>query len=112
MYFILPAIRNLLVKGEKIMAQLIPENVTRKLDNLGRITLPKGLRDRMYLSNDNDELEIFTAVIDGRNCICLASPVDMTTKLLAAAEVFAECGVELPKEMKKYIEGLKANKDA
>lgn len=92
------------------MAQLVPENVTRKLDNLGRITLPKGLRDRMYLSNDNDELEIFTAVIDGRNCICLASPVDMTTKLLAAAEVFVECGVDLPHEMKDYLEDLKTKK--
>lgn len=85
------------------MAQLIPENATRKLDSLGRITLPKGLRDRMYLSSDNDELEIFTAVIDGRNCICLASPVNMTTKLIAAAEVFAECGVEIPSEMKDRI---------
>lgn len=91
------------------MAQLIPENVVRKLDNLGRITLPKGLRDRMYLSSDNDELEIFTAVIDGRNCICLSSPVNMVTKLIAAAEVFAECGVELPEEMKEKIEALKSN---
>lgn len=47
------------------MAQLIPENTTRKLDSLGRITLPKGLRDRMFLS-DNAELELFTANIDGR----------------------------------------------
>lgn len=89
------------------MGQLIPENVTKKIDNLGRITLPKGLRDRMYLSNDNSELEIFTAVIDGRPCICLSSPVDIVTKLIAAAEVFAECGVELPQEMKEKIEGFK-----
>lgn len=89
------------------MGQLVPENVIRKLDNLGRITLPKGLRDRMYLSNDNDELEIFTAVIDGRQCICLASPVNELTKLLAAAEVFAECGVDLPQEMKNKLENLK-----
>lgn len=89
------------------MNQLIPENVIRKIDHLGRITLPKGLRDRMYLSNDNAELEIFTAVIDNRQCICLSSPVDEATRLLAAAEVFAECGVELPHEMKQHIENLK-----
>lgn len=86
---------------------LIPENVTKKIDSLGRITLPKGLRDRMYLSNDNAELEIFTAYIDGRQCICLSSPVDEFTKLMAAAEVFAECGVELPQELKDKIEGMK-----
>lgn len=93
------------------MAQLIPENVIRKLDPLGRITLPKGLRDRMYLSNDNAELEIFTAVIDGRQCICLSSPVDEVTRLLAAAEIFAECGVELPGEMKQKIEEKKHERE-
>lgn len=91
------------------MGQLVPENCTKKIDSLGRITLPKGLRDRMYLSNDNDELEIFTANIDGRSCICLASPVNQLTKLLAAAEIFAECGVELPGEFKKKLEELKGN---
>ena len=28
---------------------LRPENARRKVDSLGRVTLPKGLRDRMYL---------------------------------------------------------------
>lgn len=53
---------------------LIPENTTRKIDSLGRITLPKGLRDRMFLA-DNDELELFTANIDNRQCICLSKPI-------------------------------------
>lgn len=86
------------------MAQLIPENVIKKVDSLGRITLPKNLRQRMYLGNENAELEIFTATIDGRDCICLASPVSMNAKLVAAAEVFAECGVELTQEMKDRIQ--------
>ena len=30
--------------------QLIPENTSRKIDQLGRITLPKGLRDRLNLT--------------------------------------------------------------
>ena len=41
------------------MAQLIPENATRKLDALSRITLPKGIRDTMFMS-DNNELEHLT----------------------------------------------------
>lgn len=89
------------------MTQLIPENTVRKLDSLGRITLPKGLRDRMYLTDDNDELEIFTATIDGRQCICLSSPVNMKTKLHAAAAIFDECGVDIPDEMRAQIEALK-----
>ena len=108
MYNVLSAARSMLDEGDyKIMAQLIPENVTRKLDDLGRITLPKGLRDRMYHNNPNAELEIFTAVIDGRNCICLASPVDAATKVLAAVEIFKECGVPITAEMAEYIENLK-----
>lgn len=55
------------------MAILVPENVTKSLDSLGRITIPKGLRDRLYLSKDS-ELEIFTASLDNRLCICLAKP--------------------------------------
>ena len=108
MYNVLSAIKHVLDKGDyKIMAQLIPENVTRKLDDLGRITRQKGLRDRMYHNNPNVELEIFTAVIDGRNCICLASPVDTATKVLAAVEIFKECGVPITEEMTEYIENLK-----
>jgi len=48
------------------MAQLIPENATRKLDALGRITLPKGLRDRMFLS-DNAELELLLLILMAAN---------------------------------------------
>lgn len=35
------------------------ENTIRKLDSLGRITIPKGLRDRMNWC-ENDEIEIYT----------------------------------------------------
>lgn len=77
---------------------LIPENCTRKLDSLGRITLPKGLRDRMYLNNDVDELEIFTAQIDGRQCIVLSKPVSGTDRCREAAKILCEYGLgeEIP----------------
>lgn len=58
----------------------MPENTTRKLDSLGRITLPKGLRDRAFLT-DNDDLELYTANIDGRFCICLAKPISETAAI-------------------------------
>ena len=37
-----------------MMKQLIPENTSRKIDGLGRITIPKGLRDRMFLEEGSD----------------------------------------------------------
>lgn len=73
------------------MKQLIPENASKKLDSLGRITLPKGLRDRMFLS-DNAELEIYTANIDGRQCICLAPPVDVNAEIETAIKLLEANG--------------------
>lgn len=70
---------------------LIPENVVRKLDSLGRITLPKGLRDRMNLI-ENAELEIFTARIDGRNCVCLSAPQTEEDEIAAAIEFLNKYG--------------------
>ena len=78
------------------MAQLIPENTTRRLDSLGRITLPKGLRDRMFLS-DNAELELFTANIDGRQCICLAKPVTEEEEIQNAIDFLAGKGYIIEK---------------
>nr|DAG45755.1 MAG TPA: AbrB family transcriptional regulator-like protein [Caudoviricetes sp.] len=76
---------------------LIPENTTRKIDSLGRITLPKGLRDRMFLS-ENAELELFTANIDGRQCICLASPVNEEAEIQNAIDFLVEKGYSIEKE--------------
>ena len=86
-----------------MMKQLIPENTSRKIDGLGRITIPKGLRDRMFLEEGSD-LELFTAIIDGRQCICMASPIDDDQKLREAVAAFVECGVEVPENLQKYIE--------
>lgn len=79
------------------MAQLIPENTSRKLDALGRITLPKGLRDRMFMG-DNEELELFTANIDGRQCVCLCKPVDEEEEILRAVNFLEEKGYIIEKE--------------
>ncbi len=76
---------------------LIPENTTRKIDSLGRITLPKGLRDRMFLS-ENAELELFTANIDGRQCICLASPVNEEAEIQNAIDFLVGKGYSIEKE--------------
>lgn len=90
------------------MATLRPENVTKTIDPLGRITLPKSLRDRMYLNSDNNELEIFTMEIDGRMFICLSSPETIDNRLYAAAEIFKELDVPLPKEFQAKINEMEA----
>lgn len=90
--------------------KLRPENVVKSVDNLGRITLPKGLRDRMYINSDNSELEIFTLELDGETYICLKSPESMLNRLYAARDVFDELGVEVPDGLKNKIDELENSK--
>lgn len=96
------------------MSVLKPENVIKTVDSLGRITLPKGLRDRMYISSDNNELEIFTMEMEGKTYICLSSPDTFDNRLYAAAEVFREMGVPLPEIMQEKYDEMMArrNKEA
>ena len=53
------------------------ENITRKLDSLGRLTLPKSLRARLGIA-DGAELEVFTHDFEGKTYICLLD-VNSTT---------------------------------
>lgn len=76
------------------MGQLIPENCTKNIDNLGRITLPKGLRDRWYLQN-GDEVEVFTATVDGRQCVCLSKPIDKQNEIENAIEMLRAAGYDV-----------------
>ena len=43
--------------------QLVNENVSRKVDSLGRISIPKGLRDRLNMAPDA-ELRFYTLITD------------------------------------------------
>ena len=43
--------------------QLVNENVSRKIDSLGRISIPKGLRDRLNMGTDA-EVNFYTLISD------------------------------------------------
>ena len=77
---------------------LCPENATRKLDNLGRIVIPKGLRDRLGIA-DGEELEFFTLYLDHKNYICLTNNQEENPKYQTAALVLEELGLDIPQEL-------------
>lgn len=55
------------------------ENITRKLDSLGRVTLPKSLRARLNIA-DGAELEVFTCDYEGKTYICLTDTETKTAE--------------------------------
>ena len=76
---------------------LLYENQSRKIDNLGRVTIPKPIRDRLGWEQ-NDEIEFYT--MDGTSVV-LSKGKMRDSRYDIAAEVLGELGLEIPKELKK-----------
>lgn len=77
------------------MIELLEENTTRKMDALGRISIPKSMRLRFRI-NEGDSLEFYTFKQDGETYIAMKKFVDVEEKYKIAAEVLGECGYEVP----------------
>ena len=78
--------------------QLQNENTIRKIDSLGRITLPKGLRNRLNFE-DNDEIEIYTMEHMGKSFVCLTKYEEVESKYFIARQVLEELGIDVPDEL-------------
>ena len=74
------------------------ENITRRVDSLGRIVLPKHLRVRGKIG-ENDEVDIFTEEIEGRYFICVAKSGAEDPRYKIARDLLMELGVEIPNEL-------------
>ena len=77
---------------------MIAENLTRRVDNLGRVVLPKNLRLRAGIA-DGDELEIFTTEQNGRYFICLTKMTNEDPRKEMARKLLEELGIEIPAEL-------------
>lgn len=76
------------------------ENTSRKIDALGRISVPSGLRNR-YGIEAGDELEFGTIDDDGREFIvmCKKDAVENVKRYKEAASVLQELGCFIPQEL-------------
>ena len=73
------------------------ENQNRKVDNLGRVTIPKSIRDRFGWTQ-NDDIEFYTM---NNEFIVLSKKEMRDRRYDIAIEVLEELGIEIPKALRK-----------
>lgn len=83
--------------------KLMKENITRKLDSLGRISVPKAIRQRLNVE-DLSEVEFYTLEDDnGEMYICMTNHYNTSNKYEEAIAVLQELGLEIPVELQERV---------
>lgn len=79
------------------------ENISRKVDSLGRISVPSGLRSRFEIEA-GDELSFGTMQENGANFIVMTKLEDIDkVRYNLAADVLKELGCEIPKILEEKL---------
>lgn len=73
------------------------ENQSRKVDNLGRVTIPKPIRDRLGWTQ-NDDIEFYTM---DNAFIVLSKGKMRDSRYDIAIDVLEELGLEVPKALRR-----------
>ena len=71
---------------------MTPLDVTRKIDSVGRIVIPKRLRTKFRLQ-DGDEYQFYLHEEDGRKFLCIECPVH--PEIEAAKKMLEESGYKV-----------------
>ena len=85
---------------------LMKENIVRKIDGLGRLIIPKGIRARFEIYPE-DELEFFIGYEGDDVYICLKKYKDVNKAEILAAELEG-MGIELPEKLRKMLDAEEA----
>jgi len=83
---------------------LYAENTTRKVDSLGRVSIPKSMRDRLNIAYE-DEMEFYLLDYKGERYVCMTNHKDSAPdKYKIAADVLDELGIDVPIDLAKIID--------
>lgn len=83
--------------------KLMKENVSRKFDSLGRISVPIAIRKRLNIA-DLSEVEFYTLEDDnGAQYICMTNHRSKN-KYETAIDILAELGLTVPAELVRAAE--------
>lgn len=81
------------------------ENIERKMDDMGRISVPKSLRDK-YQMEPGKKYSIFTYVDEsGRVYVCAQTDVYDLSEANRAAEILMKMGCEVPEKLQEVLDG-------
>jgi len=78
------------------------ENITRKVDSLGRVSIPSGLRSR-YGFNSGDELSFSTLSTGTRDYVLMHKDSGVNPKYEIAWETLNELGCEIPAALNNIV---------
>lgn len=83
--------------------ELLKENTTRKVDSLGRVSIPKSMRDRLDIET-NDEVEFYLLNADnGEQFVCLTNHKVGNSRYEVAAKVLEELGIDIPEVLSNKV---------
>ena len=89
--------------------ELLKENTSRKVDSLGRVSIPKSMRDRLDI-NEGDEVEFYLLNADnGEQFVCLTNHKPGANKYENAVKVLEELGLDIPKELENWSFGKQSS---
>ena len=78
---------------------LSKENVSRKIDSLGRLSIPKSLRDRLE-RHENDMVDFYLLQDEDRHYVCFGKHIDDSDEKVARAiKLLEELGIKVPDEL-------------
>lgn len=84
------------------MNNIVNENITRKVDSLGRVSIPSGLRSR-YGFNAGDELNFSTLTTGTTNYVLMNKDNGIDPKYEIAWETLTELGCEIPAALNDIV---------
>ena len=87
------------------MLSIMPMNVSRKIDTLGRVVIPKGIRDTCKL-NIGDEVYFSILNNDGQQYVGISKTNEDLVKYKIAMQVLLDLDLDVPEELAEKVENI------
>ena len=87
------------------MLSIMPMNVSRKIDTLGRGVIPKGIRDT-YKLNIGDEVYFSILNNDGQQYVGISKTNEDLVKYKIAMQVLLDLDLDVPEELAEKVENI------